>query len=345
MFKRILVPLDGTSRAERVLPVAAHLAGASAGSLILLQVVNPVIDYGMYLTQPPVLTRQEIAARFTEATHYLARLAQSEDLEGFGVQTAVLSGAVAPTLFSYAQSCQADLIVLCSHGYIGFKRWFLGSVADCATRATPVPVLVVRDGGPLPAAPRPASGHPISALVALDGSMFAETALEPAANLVAALAAPAQGALHLARVVDILKRYHTGKSSTNIGMEMMEQARREAETYLISVVDQLQAGIASRLNLSLSASVVSDANVAGAIIKAGEGVEEDGGYAFLAMSTHGRSGLERLAMGSVTERVLHGSRLPLLIVRPGDAVTKKEATEDETSAIAERAGQTWVGLL
>jgi nucleotide-binding universal stress UspA family protein len=186
MFKRIVVPLDGSSRAEVVLPVAAHLAGASGGSLILLQVVNPPVEYGISLTRPPALTKHDIAARFAQATHYLARLAQSEDLEGFGVQTAVLSGVVAATLFSYARSCQADLIVLCSHGYTGFTRWVFGSLADRVIRDTPVPTLVLQDGGPLPIAPRAATGRPLQGLVTLDGSAHAEMALTPVAHLVAA---------------------------------------------------------------------------------------------------------------------------------------------------------------
>ena len=93
-------------------------------------------------------------------------------------------------------------------------------------------------------------------------------------------------------------------------MKVIGQAKQDAKTYLISVVDQLQAGIAAKLNLSLSASVVSDVDVAGAIIKAGEDVEEGGGYKFIALSTHGRSGLERWKMGSITEQVLHRTRLP-----------------------------------
>jgi nucleotide-binding universal stress UspA family protein len=172
-------------------------------------------------------------------------------------------------------------------------------------------------------APRAATGRPLQGLVTLDGSALAEMALAPAAHLVAALAAPAQGALHLLRVVDIPAHYGKGRSQANNCMKMIEQAKQDAKTYLISVVDQLQAGIAAKLNLSLSASVVSDVDVAGAIIKAGEDVEEGGWYEFIALSTHGRSGLERWKMGSITEQVLHRTRLPLLIMRPGDTETKK----------------------
>src|SRR5260370_36871904 len=80
--------------------------------------------------------------------------------------------------------------------------------------------------------------------------------------------------------------------------------RKDAKTYLISVVDQLQAGIAAKLNLSLSASVVSDVDVAGAIIKAGGGVGGGGGYEFIAFFAHGRRGVEGWEVGSIHE---HGA--------------------------------------
>lgn len=345
MFKRILVPLDGSSRAERALPVAARLARASGGSMVLLQVVNPPMDYGMSLVQPSMLTERDIAASLTQATHYLAGLAQSDELEGIGIQVEALSGAAVPTLFTYAQSCGADLIVLCSHGYTGFKRWVLGSVADHLSRHAPVPVLILRESGPQPIDSRSATGSPLRALVALDGSALAEAALAPAAELVAALAAPAQGALCLVRVVDIPPRFGAGKSQANIGMEMIEQAKHEAKAYLTSVLDQFQAGIAARLNLSLSATVVADTDVAGAIIKEGGHAENDEEYAFMALSTHGRGGVQRWAMGSITERVLHGTKLPLLIVRPHQAATMKETTVARTSDALKSENPTWVGLL
>ena len=338
MFKRIVVPLDSSPRAERALPVAVRLARASGGSLVLLQVVLPPIEYAMYLTQFPVLTEPDIEESLAQAIAYLTRVAQSDELEGLDVRIEALSAAPVSTLFEYAQSCQADLIVMCSHGYSGFKRWALGSVADSVTRHAPVPVLVLRDGGSLLTPSPSASERPLRVLVPLDGSALAETALEPAAQLVAALSPPGQGALHLVRVVDIPGRYGAGKSQANIGIEMVEQAEQKAQAYLVSVVDQLQTGIAARLHLSMSASVIADTDVAGAILKEGASVEDDRGYSLIALSTHGRSGLERWAMGSITERVLHGTRLPLLIVRPRTTATKKETTEAEAVETAKSGG-------
>lgn len=345
MFKRILVPLDGSPRAERALPIAARLARASGGTIVLLQVVSPSFDYSLYLTQQSALIEQDITEKITQANHYLSNLAQSDELEGIGIHVEALCGSVAQTLLTFAQSCGADLIVLCSHGYTGFQRWIIGSIADSVTRHAPVPVLIVRDGGPLPIAARSVAGHPLKALVALDGSELAEAAVAPAAELVAALAAPAQGALHLVRVVDIMPRYGAGKSPANVSMEMMEHAMHRTKAYLISVIDQLRTGIAGRLNLSLSASAVADTDVAGALIREGEHPEDEEGYAFIVLSTHGRGGVERWAMGSITERILHGTKLPLFIVRPHEAATKKKVTEARADDAFKSESPTWVGLL
>lgn len=251
---------------------------------------------------------------------------------------------MAPTICSFAQSTAADLIVICSHGYTGFKRWTLGSVADIVARTAPIPVFVLRDGGPTPAEMFP-DGHSLRALITLDGSRLAETVLEPAAQLVAALAT--QGHLHLVYVVDIPATNGVGKSSAYIGREMIESAKETAQAYLISIMDQLQKGTAANLNLTLTSSVISSADIAGTIIQESKSREDEYGYGLIAMSTHGRGGLARWLMGSITERVLHSTKLPLFIVRPQQIPVKKEANHKQSIVFegAKSEEQSWVGLL
>ncbi len=329
MFRRILVPLDGSTRAESAIPVAARIARASKGSILLLQVINLPIDYGMYLTQTPVLAEKDIEAENAKATEYLTSIAQSEQLEGIGTKIEVAPGPIAPMLLSYAEPSRADLIVMCSHGYTGFKRWVLGSVADKVIRHTPVPMLVLHDTGPLPAV----SGHPLRILVALDGSPLSEAVLDPVTQLVATLSAPSQGALHLLRVVDVPPTRGAWRSQANISVDMSEHMQQDAKAYLASVVAQLHEDFALDYEYepAITASVVADADVAGAIIKEAESTEMGNGYELIAMSTHGRGGLERWTAGSVTERTLHGTKLPLFIVRPQEAAQKErgKGTKEE----------------
>ena len=147
MFQRILVPLDGSTRAQSAVPVAARLAQASGGSVILLHVAVPPVSSGKF-NVPEVYPRVDTDEELAEATEYLKTLAQSGELSGITTEVQTLVGEVAPTILSATQGLHADLIVLCSHGFTGFKRWMLGSVAHKLVPHSPVPVLVLRDGGP-----------------------------------------------------------------------------------------------------------------------------------------------------------------------------------------------------
>jgi nucleotide-binding universal stress UspA family protein len=312
MFQRILVPLDGSLRAEQALPVAARLARASGGTVLLAQVVGPPLDYGGGLAQAPLMTEQVIETEFAQANSYLKTVAQSPLLAGVETRAEVMFGFPVQHILDVRESRAADLIVMCSHGRTGFTRWVLGSVAHQLIHQNPVPVLILHEGTP---APHADAAHPFSVLVPLDGSPLAETALVPAVNLVAALAAPGQGALHLMQVV---KRLSTTAEEGFVSQLNTETVERGKE-YLARVKESLQE---KDPWLSIIWSVVLDSDVAGAIIRTaeqgqqGEGGERSGGCDLVAMSTHGRGGLERLVMGSVTERVLGATKLPLLVVRP-----------------------------
>ena len=324
MFERILVPLDGSERAEQAIPVAARIAKATGGSIVLLQVVEQVTAYDMYSVRSSFVSPQEVEAAITKATDYLKSTIQKDELEGVGIQVEVLAGAVAPTICAFAQSTRADMIVMCSHGYTGFKRWFLGSVADVVSRSASVPVLILREGEFLPTDILQ-NGSPLHTLVMVDGSPLSEAVIEPAAHLVSALAAPAQGTLHFLRIVNFPVTYGQGKSQVNYSIEFVSQEKQAAKTYLTSLMEQLKKGSAAHLNLAMTASVIASSDVAHTIIEASENPEER--YALLALSTHGRSGLKRLVIGSVTQRVLHNTKLPILIVPPQQNAAKKESNQ------------------
>jgi nucleotide-binding universal stress UspA family protein len=175
--------------------------------------------------------------------------------------------------------------------------------------------------------------------------------LEPTAWLVAALAAPAAGSLHLLRVVGILPLYEQVYSEAYLATMMQEEDRQEAQAYLKALMKRLQEGELANLPLSVTSSVAVSSKVAGTIMKVAEHVEaEEGadGYDLIAMATHGRGGFERWAMGSITERVLGASSLPLFIVRPqGTAVQEQSKVKKEDRSVikpTEREKQPWVGL-
>jgi nucleotide-binding universal stress UspA family protein len=312
MFERILVPLDGSARAERAIPVAVRTARAFGGSVIMLRVVAPPISSGKFSAleaYPKVGTDEELA----EATEYLKTLAVSEHLGGITTEVHTLVGAIAPTIIAAAGSLHADLIVLCSHGYTGFQRWMLGSVAEKVIRHAPIPVFVLREGGPELA---PAGQQVVRALVALDGSPLSEAMLSPAASLTAGLAQAASrpAALQLIRVVDIPSSYGKFRSQVDsyYDAQMRAEARREDEQYLEAVAKRFTEGEWAQYRLAVTTVVATDADVAEAIVLAAEQGQAD----FIAMATHGRGGVQHWALGSITERVLHATKRPLFILRP-----------------------------
>ncbi len=317
MFQRILVPLDGSARAEKALPVAARIARASGGSIRLLEVISIQIDYRGGLAMTPLMGEQQIESETTMATDYLQTIAASPELAGIQTTTGVVFGSPAQCILAETRSGGVDLIVLCSHGRTGFTRWVLGSVAHAMAHESPVPILVLRENDLATRLLDSEATHALCALVPLDGSELAETALAPATHLVAALAASAKGAsLHLAQVV---KSVPTSREEGFVS-EPTKEALQQAEIYLASMVKRLQA-TEKEGDLSLTCSVEQESDVADALVKLAENKGEgkqtgSSGCDLIAISTHGRHGLQRWVMGSVTSRILTTTKLPMLIVRP-----------------------------
>ena len=131
MFKRILVPLDGSGRAERALPVAARMARASGGSIFLVRVLSTEPASLPSAPAKPLLIQTVGEADRSLAESYLAGVAGSDLLAGIPVQTHVPVGLISPSILAVAADTRADIIVMCSHGYTGVLRWWMmGSVAD-----------------------------------------------------------------------------------------------------------------------------------------------------------------------------------------------------------------------
>lgn len=326
MYSHLLVPLDGSERAEHAVPVAERIARTSGSRVTLLQAMSLPLPIGApYDTA--ALSAYSIEQGEAEAAAYLTRIAGWPLLSGLQVETVVKTGAPALAILDTAYEKGVDLIVLSSHGRTGATRWVLGSVAEHVARQSPVPVLVLREQGPALAHPHPDAERPLRLLVPLDSSPFAEAALAPAAELALGLAGAGgpgigpryaeRAAMHLTLV---LPPYDMDRENLPDTL-----ALDGARAYLRRTADRVRD---SYPQIGVTWSVASGLDTADALLRVAETGEDTEGAGpasrcdVIAMATHGRSGIARWALGSITERVLHGTKLPLLIVRPA-AVTKQ----------------------
>jgi len=143
MYKKILVPLDGSELAESVLMHAVPLAKLSDGEIMLFRVVSLPVSAYMVGTEPRLAVdlRDEADA---EAMEYLNGIAAKLRAEGIKASVDIGAGVVAETIKDHAKNTRADLIAMSTHGRGGLARLMIGSVADQLVRDAHLPVLLIR---------------------------------------------------------------------------------------------------------------------------------------------------------------------------------------------------------
>lgn len=330
MFQHLLVPLDGSPEAEQVLPAVARLARASGARISLFTAVPMTTGYMVYPGMGSYAEQmQEDTVKEVEA--YLTEIQQRDMFKDLPVKINVSQLSPAQAITSYALSEFVDLIVMSSHGYTGVERWVMGSVAQKIARHSSIPVLILqkkRDGSGIA---QPNLARPLRGLVALDGSPIAEATLEPAAQIVELFnVPPAVGVLHLLRVVQPPHEREERKYQ-KYDINIREYMANEAEQYLKTVQARLQGAH----SIQVETSVVLEHDVATVLIETAEtGAHATGqsaqGYDFLAIATHGRGGIQHLMVGSIADRVLERTRVPLLIVRPTEVESTGKPEQPET---------------
>jgi nucleotide-binding universal stress UspA family protein len=169
MYKKILVPLDGSKLAECALPHVEELAkGCEAEEVILVSVTEHVQGYralegadqpaagpmgGWWEPSQPLgqrLVPEAFGKKEKQAQRYLDRIAKTMSAKGINVSTEVLLWKPAEAIVGYAKQSGCDLIVMASHGRSGLSRWAYGSVADKVLRGSCIPVLMVKAPGCIP---------------------------------------------------------------------------------------------------------------------------------------------------------------------------------------------------
>jgi len=141
MYKKILVPLDGSELAKKALEHAEELAKTYGAEIILFQVVPLMPIFGSLELVTPVIVdeKQKEAAEMD-----LTKLAEEMKTRGHRVTAMVRTGQqVAAEIIDFAKESGVDLIVMCTHGHSGITRWVLGSVAHKLLTRAETPILLV----------------------------------------------------------------------------------------------------------------------------------------------------------------------------------------------------------
>ncbi len=145
MYKKILVPLDGSELAKKALDEAEKLASCFGSDIILFEVVPFLPIYG----SPELVTPLIVDEKQKEAAEkYLLNLSEELKKKGFQATAVVRTGQqVAVEIIDFAKESGANLIVMCTHGRSGISRWVLGSVALKVLTRAETPILLIRSKG------------------------------------------------------------------------------------------------------------------------------------------------------------------------------------------------------
>lgn len=296
MIRTVLVPLDGSPLAERALPFAARLATAGRARVVLAHVRSSSYSDAPLAYDPAedvdALRRDGVIAT---SSVYCAP-----------------TGDVADVLDLALREAAADLVVMSTHGRGGLRRTILGSVADRLMRTAEVPVLLIP-----PRCEVSWGARPPQILVPLDGSPLAEQALDPAAGLATLL--DAEILLVRALPPSLHARYRDDRFVLSCA-DFVEV--EDAWRYLSGIADGMRAG-GQRASIWV---LVGSPSIAIADAARTAGVD------LIAMTTHGRTGLGRLLLGSTADGIMQRSSVPLLLIRSG--VARRSTIASVTSAAA-----------
>jgi nucleotide-binding universal stress UspA family protein len=146
MFKTILVPLDGSERAEKILPYVEDLASARDTKVIFLQVIEPDVYIAAANAATPYYSQEIVESVFNGAKAYLDTLTDKYRTKGLDATSLVREGVAVHTILEVAEREKADLIAMASHGRTGLARVFYGSVAAGILHQADRPLLLVRSG-------------------------------------------------------------------------------------------------------------------------------------------------------------------------------------------------------
>jgi nucleotide-binding universal stress UspA family protein len=307
MLKSILVPLDGSALAECALPTAIAIARRYDARLHIIMVDSVAAPF--HAVNPAEIGEIWHSVLSSGPQGYLTEIERRITMIApLRVERAIRTshGRISDTILEHSRNAGSDLVVMTTHGYGPFKRLWFGSVADAVVRKNESPTLIV------PPTPRsmaslgtgPSIDH---VLVPLDGSIAAERVLED----VGAVASPGYD-LTLVHVVapipvPIVPSESTLSMITVWEPEGLQARQADADSILDRAAVRMRAQ-----GVSVNTCVLAEPNAAAGILEYAGNVRAD----LIALTTHATGGARRLVLGSVADRIVRGSRVPVLVCRP-----------------------------
>lgn len=296
MFDHLIVPLDGSSLAECVLPHAVALAQPFESRITLLRAVGGPLTGGVTKATDPLGWQM----RRAEARAYLDDLVTRLQEVGVHADREVLEGEAAEQIVQYGRDKGADLIILSSHGRSGLSQWNVGSIVQKVILRAYMPVMIVRAYQAVTSDLGGLSYHRL--LVPLDGSQRAEFPL-PLATMLSGFH---QCPLLLAHVVskpEVPRRGPLTEEEARLVEELTEANRRKGEQYLKDLRDRLDTEVETVLEVSENAAdalhrLIEERNVDLALV-----------------SAHGYSARKKWPYGGVALNLIAYGTIPLLILQ------------------------------
>jgi nucleotide-binding universal stress UspA family protein len=302
MFGRILIPLDGSPRAEVILDQVARIVKREDSEIMLVRAVRAPLSFN----------RGEEASTYDrereQAQQYLHDVARRFSGRGAKIHGRVVEGLPAEAILEAAAREGATLIALTTHGRTGIARWMMGSITEKIARSSALPLLIVRSfrsgtQGDLESIP-PVEIPFRRILVPVDGSPSSMSVIGPAEKL-AQLYNSEILVLHVRPVAFSPSPVLPGMDAGQFLPPLPLRASSDDEVTAKAAERFEQAGLrVARLTV--------EGDAASEIFDLAREHKAD----LVALATHGHSGTGRWVLGTVAERILHTLALPILLVRP-----------------------------
>ncbi len=307
MIETILIPLDGSTLAECVIPHSIAIAQTFNARIVQVRIPEEPSSISTQRSVDPLNWH----IRKSEAMAYLDGVATRMEQSGLPAQSVILEGRAADQIVAYAESHDIDLIMLSSHGQSGLSDWSVSSITSKVIRRASTSVMLVRANQPDLPADKPY--HRL--LVPLDGSRRAEYALP----IATALAHKYQSELLLAHVVtkpEMARRTPPAEEDLELANRLLERNRDEGARYLDELEVRLRSDSFDIRTRLLVGEYLTDALHD---LVAQESAD------LVIMSAHGLSGEPRWHHGRVVSSFIDYGTTPLLIAQDLPVAKERES--------------------